>query len=487
MESHKMNWKLERLALCVGIVLMAFYLATSFLIALRRPFWYDEVFSVLVARLPDWTTMRRALAAGVDSMPVGFYLLVRASEFAFGRSDLSARLPSVLALTIGLVITWDAARRLTDNLNGLAAIALLTSSLLPFYGYEARPYSLYFMFVALGLWLWQNTPDTKLWPLAFGLSTFAAFSVHFYSALCLLPYFAFEYARTGRLRIPSVKLIAGVAGVFCGLLVSSRQILAFREFSHQFWATPSLSGLLRLFEDYFPFLLAILAVALLWGALRPEPNAIQAVPMTVGERVGWLFLLIPIAGYIVAKLVTNAFYNRYFIGMLPGVAIASACLLQRFFRHRPFVSAGIIVIALSCGVGKQMMTLLHAETVGSPSLPNAASRLADIMFLETPMLNEGKSTIVLRADDTLGLEARYYSRHPESYAFLVEPGIEVTGKINMRLATFSPMRFWSMEDLRLHAREAALVDPSQSTLDWLSARGYEVKVRSKDVGVYYFY
>ena len=477
----------QRIALVAAIALIAFYFATSVFIALRRPFWYDEVFSALIARLPDWSTMWRALAAGVDSMPPGFYLLVRLSESILGPSDFAARLPSVLALTVGLVITFDCARRLTDHLHALAALALLAGSLLPFYGYEARPYSLYFMFVALGLWLWLNTPDNKLSSLAFGLVAFAAFTIHLYSALSLVPYLAFEMVRDRRLRVPSAKLIAGAAGVVAGLVLCSRQVLAFKQLSHQFWALPSFPALLHLYDDYFPFVLAILAAALLLGAWSREGQSTLREPTSSGERLGWLFLLIPVAGYIAAKLVTNAFYNRYFIGMLPGVAVATACLSQRIFRNRPATAAAVILVALVCGVGKQVSSTSHPETIEPPFPKNAASRLSHLLSLEPALLQEGKTEIVLRADDILGLEARYYSKRPGVYAFLVEPDIEVTGQINQRLAKFSPMRFWSMDQLRSHAKEIALVDPSQKTLDWLNASGLQIKPRSKDIGIYYFY
>jgi hypothetical protein len=38
---------------------------------------------------------------------------------------------------------------------------------------------------------------------------------------------------------------------------------------------------------------------------------------------GMVFLLIPLGGFTAAKLVTNAFHPRYFIGMLPGIASVS--------------------------------------------------------------------------------------------------------------------------------------------------------------------
>ena len=54
--------------------------------------------------------------------------------------------------------------------------------------------------------------------------------------------------------------------------------------------------------------------------------------MQSAEATGWLFLLIPLVAYFVAVTITNAFYSRYFIGVIPGVAVAFAISLYRYFR-----------------------------------------------------------------------------------------------------------------------------------------------------------
>ena len=89
--------------------------------------------------------------------------------------------------------------------------------------------------------------------------------------------------------------------------------------------------------------------------------------MLHSERLGWFFLLIPLGGYVVATLVTNAFYNRYFIGMLPGVAIAFACALWRHFRQRSSLSMGVILVMSFFGVGHQLSVTARPSSVEPPS------------------------------------------------------------------------------------------------------------------------
>ena len=144
-------------------LLAVFYFATSIYIASHRLFWYDEFFTVHIARLPRWVTIFKALAHGVDSQPPIYYMLVRMSDKLLGHSEVAARLPSTLAMAAGLLITFDCARRLTNGLHGLIALSFLTCSFLPYYGYEARPYALLFMLSALAFWIWACTRYDSKW------------------------------------------------------------------------------------------------------------------------------------------------------------------------------------------------------------------------------------------------------------------------------------------------------------------------------------
>lgn len=476
----------QRLCLVAAVGLISFYLLSSLFIASRRLFWFDEISTVLIARIPGYATMFKALSEAVDSMPPAYYLLVRGFDEALGPSELGARLPSVLALVVGFVVTFDCARRLTDNLHALAALAVLTCSLLPYYGYEARPYALYFMLVSMGLWLWLHSPNTKSWAAVFGATIFLAFTVHFYSALCLLPYMLFDATRIKHTRFPSSKTIAGILGVMFGVAFCSRQILGFKQYSRGYWAPPSLSALVEIFGEFFPFGLFIGALALIWVAWTAKPRRFIGQPMLPSERVGWFFLSIPIVGYVGAKFITNAFYNRYFIGMLSGLAVAFACSLWRRFGHRPSVSVGIVLIALACGVSTQIVTTLDPSKIDPPSADRESTRMKQMMSMEAALLKDGKKMIAFRADDTLGLEARYYSSHPGSYALLLEPGMKVMGRINVNLARYTPMRFWGLDELRLHANETALVDPSEATLESIKAAGLQIRpYNSKQIKIFY--
>ena len=101
-----------------------------------------------------------------------------------------------------------------------------------------------------------------------------------------------------------------------------------------------------------------------------------------------------------------------------------------------------------------------------------------MLLLEDKMQTDAKQFMVLQANDLLGLEARYYSRHPERYAFLVAPHWQdgtTRGLIN--LGQYSQIRFWTIDDLKAHARESTLVDPARATVAALERAGYKVTGR----------
>jgi hypothetical protein len=477
----------QKLSLWIGFLLVAFYLLSSLWIASHRRFWYDEISTVLIARLPGWTVIWKAIGSAADVLPPTYFMLVRLFDGPLGPAEFAARLPSSLALAAGLLVVFDCSRRLTDNLHALAALAVLSCSLLPYYGYEARPYAIYFLLVAVELWLWCHTPDDGKWPaFFFGLTAFLAFSVHYYSALCLIPFGAIEVSRWKPWRRPSAKLLAGGLGVLCGLILFSGQILAARTVSSGFWAPPSF-GVLRLaFGEFFPDGLFIGAAAVIWiaWANRSEKRIIE--PMVSSERLGWYFFLILFAGFAAAKLVTNAFYNRYFIGLLPGIALAVSCALWRHFRLRPDVSAGIVLLMVLFGAGKQIVVMGRSWAIEPPSNFGGTARLSETLAWEDVVREDGKKYVAVPADIVLGVEARYYSKHPEYYAFVLTPHMTVVGRVHQNIAKFHAMRFWSLEDLRTAARDTALINPSDEILKAMTDAGLQVQqVAAKRITVIY--
>src|SRR5271157_525849 len=54
---------------------------------------------------------------------------------------------------------------------------------------------------------------------------------------------------------------------------------------------------------------------------------------------------------------------RYFIGALPGVAVAFSCLLWRHFHNIYRVSTGVLVLLAACGAANQWTIVRHPESI----------------------------------------------------------------------------------------------------------------------------
>jgi len=456
--------------------LAAVYLVVSVLIARHRLFWYDEVLTVIYSRQPSMAALWRALARGVDGMPPANDLAVRLFAHLPLALEVAARLPSALAMAAGLLVTFDCARRLTDGVHGLVAVAFLTCSTLPYYGYEARPYALFFLLSAVALWLWMNTGDGIAPALVFGGVFFVSVWVHFYTVLCLAPYTLWEFLHRATRPWPSRKLIAAYVGSLFGLALLWKEVVALYEvMANGFWSPPTVRGLALTFSDLFPHILfplvGILGLAALWSG---KETTSPLEPMQPFEQLCWFFALLPLLGFVVGLVATHAYLSRYFIALLPAFAIGFACLMWRHAPSSPRVALAAVVLFASFGLGDELEHLRNPSSV-LPATGEAA-RMTRMLALEDEI--PAGRFIVLRPGDLLTLEAHYYARHPERLVLLLGPHeTEPEPQAPLSTGENRPIHYWTREELRAHASEATLIDPAPETVEELHRAGHKTSER----------
>ena len=464
----------EGASVTAAVILAAFYLATSVYIASHRLFWFDELFIVRIAQLPTITAMWHALAHASDTMPPGYHLVARVVGRLLGYSELSMRLPSALAMVAGLLLVFDCTRRVTDGRHGLIAFSFLTCSVLPFYGYEARPYAFYFLLSALAIWLWVCIPENTGWSAAcFGAVLCVAVTMHYYAVLCIVPYALWEVVNWRSGLWPSRKLLAGMAGVALATALVGRLAISYsRQFGSTFWASPSFFGLRVAFAELFPSGLFLFALLTLWIVIwRLRDRSVVVAPREPVESLGWLFIAIPLLGFLLAELKTNAFLIRYFIGVLPGIAIAFSSLLSRHFHSSRWISAGVLVLFVAWGGAEQWSVVEHPDRIDPFGQQTATRR-----YLQTePFIVASGKQFILFDDAMLHMEARHYSRHPEECILLLRKnGLQYipTVGIQANLSQYSPARLWQIDDLKQHARETVLINPAPDTLQAMREAGF---------------
>ncbi len=458
-----------------ALALATFYLATSLYIAAHRLFWFDEIFTVRIAWLPHWTTIWTALAHAVDAQPPFYYMVVR----LFGHSEVGARLPSALAMAGGLLLTFDCSRRLTDGLHGLLALAVLSCSFLPYYGYEARPYALSFMFSALAFWIWCTQNGRKWSAVFFGAALCLAVMMHYYAVLNVVPYAVWEISAWRPRWRPSPKLIAGLVGVALpAALLSPLATAAARRLSGGFWAFPSVYGMRAVFSELFPDSLFLLVLIVIWVSLTRHAGTKTTVEeMQPAESLGWLFLCIPLAGWVVAELKTNAFVPRYFIGVLPGVAVAFSCWSWRHFHNTYRISAGIFLLLVTWGTAHQGNAVRHPESI-DPTGERFQQKAINYLRLEGALHSDGKRFSVF-SEPVIFLTAKYYSKN--QCILLMPSSSTAVRHVSLRgvesLSNYYPMQFAPPFELGEHAHETALIQPSREVLDTLKKAGFNLEVR----------
>ena len=466
----------ETWSLVAAGVVAAFYLITSIYIASHRRFYFDEILTASIARLPNLVTIWTALGHGADGQPPFHYMVARVFCKLSGRSEVAVRLPSALAVAAGLLITFDCARRLTDGLHGLIGLSLVTCSFVLDYGCDARPYAMYFMLGALALWVWTCTSPRRLGlAICFGAIFFVGVAVHYYFFLCVVPYALWEVSNWKPWQPPSPKLIAGIAGLAASIALLSPLILSFSQgFSASlFRAHVSVPELMEVFSPLFPGGLFFLALIAVWIVLVNRQDASTLLqPMQSGESVSWLFLCIPLAGFVAGELKTHNFAPRYFIAVVPGVAVAFSCCVWRHFPKAFFVSLGIFLILAAGGVRKQLWIVRH---------PDMNLRLGNYLSFEDTLRLDGKQFSVF-SNPFFFLSAQYYSKN--ECILLVPSGFKqepnqaryLPLRLVLGLSHYYPLRVGPYE-FNGYASETALIQPTPEVLNAVKQAGFEVEVR----------
>ncbi len=165
-----------------------------------RPLWFDETWSVLIARQPLEDIP--GLVWRHDTIPPLYYLALNLWIGLFGEGEVAVRLPSVLASLAVVGGTFFLGRRVAGPHVGLLAAALLALS--PFQvtaAQEARTYpfiTLFGLAAGYGLWRALEQGRRRHWVLYAGGLALGLYTHHF--SWLLVPAFAMFVLATPQTR-----------------------------------------------------------------------------------------------------------------------------------------------------------------------------------------------------------------------------------------------------------------------------------------------
>jgi mannosyltransferase len=338
-------------SICTLFLIACAAVFLRFLFLVRKPFWFDECFSVEVARL-TWHDFIRLMWRREANMSL-YYLLLR-GWLHFGSSPFFIRSLSVLLSLAALPAIYWLAAKLFDRRVALIAVALMSFNAYPIrYAQEARSYSLFVLLAILssGFFVAAARNPSRRNSVGYILSSVLAVYSHLYALLLIGAHWLSVrrvQGTVGSARFRRAWIWIGIASLPMVIFAAKtgagpirwihrpgfRDIL---EFAERFTGN---DGILLLLLYAMACFTAVVAQEKLLKRLRTEIN---------GDAWALRFLLVwlifPVILVVVLSLARPLFLGRYFIFCLPALVILAAAGLAKL-TPRWLLGASLAAILL---------------------------------------------------------------------------------------------------------------------------------------------
>ena len=375
------------------------YLIATALNAVRK-FWFDELFTFYIARLPNMATVWKALMDGADLNPPLFFAATKGAMAVFGPGEYAVRIPAMLGFFVlcsGLYVFVS--NRAGASFGFVAMLfPMVTGAFI--YATEARAYGMMLGCCGVALVAWQRANDVARrtgWLVLLAVSLTAALLTHCYAVLMLVPFGIGALVRDYYRRkidwgiwfclvIPSLAVCS-----YLPLLGAAKSIAVDNSVFR-----PELFSLSRFYE----FLLAPAIWPLFAGAV-----IVAFAAERIGRKEGGVFpthemaaafgfLLVPLFAILLAVFVSRIFMLRYGLGAVIGVSILVSAGSSAFTRRSKSVGAALVLLLASWFAGTtavwvatQVAAPLEESLLGKvpferlrPELPVVIS--SGLLFLE---------------------------------------------------------------------------------------------------------
>jgi hypothetical protein len=337
---HVDEW-LDRRHPWLLVLLTLGYLETAVVKARTKPFWHDEIYTILVSGLPSLSSMWRATMDGIDLSPPLNAWMTRAVHDVAGVGHVSTRVPAMVGFWIMLATVFHIVRQRAGTTAALAAALIPFSTAAFRYSYEARSYGLMLALFALGLYAWGEATRGRRRSVHLPLLAVALAAApwnHYYAVLTFLPIAAGELTRLVQRRRIDVGIATAFAFAGVAILPMRSLIAGARHQNAMFWSVPQgprdiSEAYLFLFEPLGDrrFMIAVVVIALILVVSALTDRDTAALPrraLPVHEVIaGLVALLLPIFGSLLARWVTGAFVPRYFLTTVVSVSLAIPLVL----------------------------------------------------------------------------------------------------------------------------------------------------------------
>ena len=349
----------------IGAVLLSVvYFADVFWRASRKPFWFDELFTVYLCRLPSLKSTWIAVQHGADFNPPLFYVFTRISEALFGEGNIATRLPEMVGVWLLCFCLFVFIARRHGRLSGLIAAAFPLLTLAFYYAYEARPHGITLGWCGLALLCWQRVVEEKSrpwWSVAFLLVMLGSMLTHVYAVYLIVPFALAEAYGFLSSRKIHWGIVAGlivplviVVPIFLPMVGNYKAIM------------PAMTGGAAMLpralfgftlEALGPsvFVLLLFLALLCFGTLLPR--AVTSASPRQGDQpmlrlelvLAVCFLALPVFGIFGISMSHTVFFHRYFLSAVAGVAILLACSSGSLLPRRSGQLLAVFMLLLISG------------------------------------------------------------------------------------------------------------------------------------------
>ena len=342
----------------IAIILYLMFLTAGLcIVAVNRPLWYDEIFTLYLVK--DSADLFVNLHNGVDLNPPMYYWLAAAC-YNWTGIEWTIRIPSITAVWIASLSIYAYVRRRHGiDAAWMAMPLLMLSPGIAFYFQEARPYALTIACTCLAFLAYSHAseagPGRSKWHGLLGVALAFGMLSHYYFALVVGCFACGELVRIRQRRAIDWMMIVMLAmPVMALILMIPLWRDAANAYSQGFWSQSTLSwqsvhsAYGQLFDESAMTLFLLLVVtAILIRQFASTDNSLSVrIPPWESVLLGMLATL-PIIGIFITAMTHSAFHHRYVMSVIVGVAIMLGMFLSSTVKTSQWGHRGIVILIVA--------------------------------------------------------------------------------------------------------------------------------------------
>lgn len=345
-------------ALLVAFTVVFFATAMSY--ANAKPFWHDEIYTLVISHLPSLGAVWTASREGLDLSPPLNTVATRLVESVAGTGRIASRLPPMLAIWAACLLLFVTVRRRAPPTFAVSAALLpcLTSAFR--YAVEARGYGFTVGFFALAVYAWSEAAAgrrRRVHVPLLAVALAAGVWSHYFAVLAFVPIGGGELVRWWRAR--HVDWPIGATMTAAALLLLPAAWLLHRNMAQAptYWTRTTPPQVAEAYTFLFTPLAgprfyvaaAVLALLAVWAlvARSRTDHPLPALPLHE-VAAGVLMLALPALGVLAGTLASGVFTPRFVLFAVVGFSLVVPIGLSRLTAPRSvagLVLAGVLAFS----------------------------------------------------------------------------------------------------------------------------------------------